>query len=280
MAIATETAAGEPTAAFGPFLKQLRRDLGWSQLRLAVTSDVSQRHISFLESGRSRPSREMIHRLGETLDLPLRTRNRLFAAGGFTPGFPRTDWHSPTLEPLRSAVEAMVEAHDPHPAYVVDRCWNVMFANRASERLGRALSGTPGPPRRPDDRPPNLMRTVFDANGLRPCIEDWAAVASLLLRRVEREASGDAELGALARELRTLAGDDLSAAPLEAADLPVLPLTLKASGRRLRYFTAITTVGTPLDVTVQDLRVETLLPADAETAEFMRSLAGSEGQIA
>jgi len=266
-----------PPAGFGAILRRLRLDRGWSQLQLALSSGVSQRHISFLESGRSQPSREMVRRLSETLELPLRHQNTLSNAAGFTPAHAETDWSDQALAPWRLAIEALVEAHDPHPAYLVDRFWNVLLENTAAGRLRRAL-GVARAPERPDGDRPNLIRQVLDPQGLKPFIEAWGGVAAFLVRRLEREClAGDRDLQAFAREVREAAGgavDNWSeAAP--PADSPVLPLTLLAENRRLSFFTAITRVGAPLDVTLQEVRIETMLAADAATSDFMRALAES-----
>lgn len=256
---------------FGPLLRRARSSRGLSQERLARDAEVSPRHLSFLETGRAAPSREMVLVLASALDLPLRDRNALLVAAGFVPVYSSAPFESVALEPVRRALDHLLRAHEPFGAIVVDRDWNVLQMNAGAQRLFAWALG--------DLRPPpevlgNLLRATFDPAALRSRIVNFADVATTLVDRVERalalETDDDrrARLGALI--------DGLPDRPPRGAtpsDLPVLPVVLRRGESVVRLFTTLTTLGTALDVTADELHIESYFPADTASDRFLRELA-------
>ncbi len=228
---------------------------------------MSQRHLSFVESGRSRASRQMLHLLADALDIPLRDRNLLLVAGGHAPAYPERSWDDPALAGLLTAVRRMLAQHEPYPAIVMDRYWNVVMTNAAASRFfGRFVDLGARP------QPRNLLHLMFDPAGMRPFLGDWPRTAAMLLARVHREAVGraiDDQTGRLVAALRAYPDVPTDGRePPEDDTLPVLPLTFLLEGQRLRYFSLLTTVGSPIDALAQEMRVECLFPADAETEVY------------
>lgn len=263
-------------AAFAPLLKQWRLRRRLSQLELSLGSNVSQRHLSFLESGRSRPSRAMVLQLCEALDVPLRERNDWLLAGGFAPVFRERSLDDPQMAHVMAAVKMMLRNHEPYPALALDRAWNVRLANAPFEKLTAALgedlwARVGGPGR-------NLLRLVFHPDGLRPRIANWAAVAPLLWQRARREseAAGGDDMRKVMEELAGSQDADTLWSAEDKALVPVMPLVLDSGGLRLSLFTVIATFGTAQDVTADEMRIETFFPADDATEAFFRSMA--EGQ--
>lgn len=258
--------------SFGLALRQWRKSRGMSQLDLALSAQSSARHLSFLENGRAQPSRSMVLRLAEALDVPLRERNALLTSAGFAEMFRETPLDAGAMREVRRALALMLEKQEPYPALVIDRGWQVIMTNAACARLMSLLDLEPG------GTPLNLLRLMLHPSGLRHWIEDWEAGARMLLLQVRREYAangGDALLGALLEEV--LAYPDVAALENDAPDaraLPVLPLTMARDGLRLSWFTTVTTFGTPQDITLQELRVEMFYPADEATVRFARELAG------
>ena len=249
---------------FGEVLRSWRGRRNQSQLTLAGAAGVSQRHISFLETGRSRPSREMVIHLGLVLDVPLRDRNGMLIAAGFAPIYPERSIDDPEMADIRRALDAMLHAHNPFPAYVIDRHWNLVMANSAA---GVMIAGLP---EAAQVHAGNLARLVFHPDGLRPSTENWRDAAAATLLRLEREADaapGDHQLLALLDEVRSypgLPGDrELSRVP--SAHELLLPLKIRLKDQVMSFFTTIATLASPSDITLQELRLETLLPADAAT---------------
>ena len=262
---------------FGRLLRQWRSLRGASQFSLAVDARTSTRHLSFVETGRSQPSREMVLRLAEALDVPLRERNALLAAAGFAPLYRESELDGPALRPLRSMLAFLLERHEPFPAVLVDRCSNVLDANAACARLLARLAG-PGPVWR--RQPVNVLRLTFDPDGLRPSIVNWDDVGRRLLGNLQREAASagaDDSLTRLVEELLALPGTPAAwrIPDLARAPEPVLALHLKRGDLELRLFSMFTTVGTPQDVTLQELRIESFMPADAATESALRSLSAA-----
>ena len=240
-----------------------------SQLELALTAGVSQRHLSCLESGRAAPSRAMILQLGEALQVPLRDRNGWLLAAGFAPVYRASPLDDPQMAQVNAAVEMLLTSHAPLPAVAIDRAWNVRLANAPFDRLVEALD--PGIWSRLGGDRRNLVRLVFHPRGLRPFVSNWATAAPLLWQRALREAdaAGNAEMSALLDELAPGLDRDV----LRVQDtplLPVLPLTLEREGLRVSLFTVIATFGTPLDVTADELRIESFFPADEATERLLR----------
>lgn len=261
-------------AAVGVLLRQWRARRRVSQLGLALDVGVSARHLSFVESGRSRPSAELLIALTDGLDVPLRERNTLLLAAGYAPRYPAHALDDDALRPARDAVQRLLDAHDPYPGVLIDRCWNVVAANAAARTL---MAGIPeellGPP-------PNVYRMCLHPDGLAARtvnFEDWASYLLSQLRRTIA-VTGDAAVMALDAEVRAypnVAGD-LGAAGAGASLL--VPLVLDADGRRLSMFTTLTTFGTPLDVTLEELAVELFYPADDSTAQLLQEMSGSSAE--
>jgi transcriptional regulator with XRE-family HTH domain len=246
-----------------------------SQLDLALTSGVSQRHVSFLESGRANPSRAMVLQLSETLDVPLRDRNAWLTAAGFAPVFRTRALDDPQMAQVMGAVRMMLTAHAPFPALALDRAWNVRMANAPFERLVALLGDDvwdrigPGPP--------NLMRLFFHPNGIRPFITNWRAVGPLIWRRALREADavGGQEMKAVLDDLAPLQDADMLWSPADTALAPVLPFELQVNGLSVSMFAVLATFGTAQDVTADELRIETMFPADAATEALFRAAAAA-----
>lgn len=259
-----------PEARFAPLLRDWRRRRRLSQLDLALLSGVSQRHISFLESGRARPSREMILRLSEALEAPLRERNDWLTAAGFAPLFQARALDDPQMGQVMAAVRLMLANHAPFPAVAVDRAWNIRLANEPFERLMGLLGGDLWS--RIGGAGRNLMRLFFHPEGLRPHVVNWSETAPLLWRRAQREADalGGEDMRALLRELSRHQDEATLTGGRAAALVPVLPLTIEAQGLRISLFTVIATFGTAQDITADELRIETLFPADEATERLFR----------
>ena len=264
--------ATPPAPSFGAALREWRRARGMSQLDLALSARSSARHLSFLENDRSRPSRAMVLRLAEALDVPLRERNALLAAAGFAAMFRETPLEAAEMGEIRRALSLMLDKQEPYPALVIDRGWRVVMINTACTRLMSLLDLEAG------GQPLNLLRLMLHPAGLRTAIEDWEPGARMLLLQARRElaAGNDAVLASLLEEVQGYPGvAALEERAPDARATPVLPLTLSRGGLRLSWFTTIATFGTPQDVTMQELRVEMFYPADESTDRFARDLAGS-----
>lgn len=246
-----------------------------SQLDLALSSSVSQRHVSFLESGRAKPSRGMILQLSETLEVPLRERNHWLAAAGFAPVFKTRPFDDPQMGQVMSAVRLMLANHEPFPAMAIDRAWNIRLANRTFERFGAMFDADLWS--RVGGETRNLMRLLFHPAGLKPAVANWTAVAPLLWHRAQREAEtlGGQEMSQVLAELRPYQDSHTLWAAEDAALVPVLPLEIVKDGVRVSLFTVIATFGTPQDVTADELRIESLFPADEATERLFRMMSGA-----
>jgi transcriptional regulator with XRE-family HTH domain len=266
-------AADHQPDSFGTILKQWRNQRGFSQLDLAITSQVSQRHISFLESGRAKPSREMVLQLATVLEIPLRQQNLMLTAAGFAPIHTETDLSAPEMTSIRKALDFMLRQQEPYPAIVVDRYWNLLLTNNAATRLLTAFID-------PDqlqtrfylDGKINLMRVMFHPQGLRPYIANWEDFANDLLQRLHREAlaEGESEQStALFNELMSYPGvsEIWHTSNRAAQNTLLLTIHLKRNAFELQFFSTIATLGTPYDITLQELRIECLFPADETTEQ-------------
>lgn len=264
------------TTGFGDQLRHWRTTRRFSQLGLAAEADVSQRHLSFIETGRARPSREMVIHLASILDLPLRTRNELLVAAGFAPMYSETALDEPAMDQVRQVIDFLLRAHEPNPAIVADRRWNVVASNDASSRLIMALGD---PATLPVQDGLNLARLTFHPDGLRTVTVNWEVTAAALLERLEREVADRAGDGAL-RDLL----DEMTTYPDVAAlrrhpRLPtgtdlLTPIHYRTDDLELRLFSTFATIGAPYDVTLEELRIETFFPADAASETALRGLAG------
>jgi len=245
----------------GGLLRQWRHRRGLSQLDLAIAADVSARHVSLVETGRSRPSAEMVLRLAEHLHVPLRDRNRLLLAAGFAPRYAERPLDDTALAAARDAVRRVIRAHEPYPAVVFDRRWNIVLTNRAVEPFFARVA--------PDLlRPPvNLVRLGLDPRGFASMVVNLADVRAVFRHRIGRQlaVAPDPELTALYDDL--LAERDDAAGPRVDSDV-VIPMILRIDGRELRLFSTITTFGTPMDITLEEVAIESYYPADAQSAAW------------
>jgi transcriptional regulator with XRE-family HTH domain len=264
---------------FARLLKSWREARKCSQLDLALASRISQRHVSFMESGRARPSRDMVLQLSEALEIPLRERNTLLTAAGFAAMYRESDLNSPAMAPVREALQLMLDHSEPNPVSVVDRAWNVLMINRAMLRVF-SLAGDPTKlwQRVCGDGPHNVLKMTFHPEGFRPFIVNFDQAAPVLLNRTRREAAAcnSEPLLRLLDEILAYPGipDAWKVPDWQAPPPPVLPLELARGELRLKLFSMITTFGTPQDITTDELRVESFFPADADTAQLLRKLAG------
>lgn len=244
-----------------------------SQLALAHEAGVSPRHVCFLETGRAKPSREMVVLLAAALDVPLRERNALLLAAGFAPVYAEADLDAPELAAARMALDAILRQQEPFPAVVMNRRWDILHANAGAGRFFGHLLGE-----RATSGPTNVLRMMFDPAGLRPYVADWETVAEVLVQRVHREAVGGVEDPAtreLLEELFALPGVPrrLRRPNLEVPLVPVIPVRFVKHGEAFAFFSTVTTLGTPQDITLQEVRIECFFPADDQTAERARRLA-------
>lgn len=256
----------------GPLLARWRRARGLSQMALALDAEVSARHLGFLETGRSQPSRDILLRLAAVLDVPLRDRNTLLAAAGFAPAFPERALSDPEMRQLRDVLSFVLAQHEPFPAIVVDRRYDVVMRNDGATRLFAAVLD-PFPPALAAR--PNSMRLVLHPDGLRRVTANWAEVATSLLRILHRAAhAGDAALMALYDEVSAYPGvPSPFAGVTDAGDDPVVvPLHLRTATVDVRLLSMLTTLARAHDVTVQELRIESLVPADPASADALRAL--------
>jgi len=246
----------------GNLLRYWRHQRGKSQLDLSLDTGISQRHLSFVESGRSVPSRDLLMIVSETLDIPLRERNALLLASGYAPVYTEHAWEVPEMAAVTKAIGRMLQQQEPHPALVLDRYWNVIRTNDAAPRFFGSFIDLEA--RR---KPRNLLDLMFDPAGMRPFVEQWESVAAGLLQRVHREAVGhvvDQKTVELLKGLEKYPGvKELTRTP--KAQGPVIPIAFVKDGKRSSYFSLITTVGTPQCVTAQELRIECMFPADARS---------------
>jgi len=257
-------------APVGVLLREWRARRRVSQLDLSLSVGVSARHLSFIETGRSRPSPEMVLALAEGLEIPLRERNTLLLAAGFAPHYPSRPLEDPALSPARDAVQRLLDAHDPYPGVVIDRCWNIVGANAAASAL------TAGLPEELLGPPVNIYRLSLHPAGLAGRTLNFGEWAGYLLHQLQRTIAltGDPVLRALDKEVRGYRGVETAAkpwgTPSDSASL-LVPFELDlGGGRQLSMFTTLTTFGTPLDVTLAELAVELFYPADAESARLLR----------
>lgn len=256
----------------GALLREWRAARRLSQMDLALDAGVSPRHLSCVETGKAQPSREMVARLADALDMPLRERNALLVAAGFAPRYPETALATPELSQVRRAIEFILAQQEPYPAFVLNRHWDVLMANDAALRVnafvmnGRASAHT------------NMIRQIFDPDDLRGAVDNWEEVAGDLIRHLHGEVAA-APSDTAARELL----DEVLAYPgvparwrlrdVESAPTPLLTTVLRRDEHRLRFFSTITTFGTPHDVTLEELRIECCFPVDDATAALCRELA-------
>jgi transcriptional regulator with XRE-family HTH domain len=248
----------------GQLLREWRARRNLSQLELASGAAVSARHLSFIETGRARPSREMVLHLADRLEIPLRERNRVLLAAGFAPAYGERPLDSSEMAPVREALERFLSAHEPYPALVLDRHWNLVLANAAVTPMLEGIAPELLEP------PANALRATLHPDGMAPRILNFDEWSAHLVHRLRREIAltGDPELELLLAEVLGYPEVRSEPPPVDAAAAGeiVLPLHLEHGSGRLSFFSTLTTFGTAADVTLAELAVEAFYPADAETA--------------
>ena len=254
---------------FAASLRLWRRKRGLSQLELAGRTNISQRHLSFLELGRASPSRDMVIRLAVALDVPLRQHNSMLMAAGFAPVWRQTNLAAPEFAQIRIALDFMLAQQEPFPAVAVDRHWNLLQSNSGAVRLVEFLVGPLAP-----DATINLADALVAPDVLRPYLVNWVEVVGYFVRSVEADAAADGSAETAALLTRLLAYEGVQAAvnapPAEPAIAPVLPMHFRKGTTDLRLFTTIATLGIPQDITLQELRIESFFPIDEATAGVLR----------
>ncbi|MFF4211712.1 helix-turn-helix domain-containing protein [Streptomyces sp. NPDC001796] len=274
--VASSSAAPSPAPSeqgIGPLLRGWRERRRVSQLELALRAGSSARHISFIETGRSRPSEEMVLRLAEHLEVPVRERNALLLAAGYAPHYPETPLDDPSMEALRAGVERLLQGYEPYPALVVDATYEVVAANRG---IAMFLEGVPDRLLTP---PLNAMRLTLHPEGLAPRIRNLAEWRGHLLAQMERQIAlqRSPALRALYEEVAAYpvrARSESASGPGEESEqVPyfALPMRIEHEGRVLSFVSSISTFNTPMDVTVAELAIETFLPADPATVKYLQS---------
>jgi transcriptional regulator with XRE-family HTH domain len=265
----------DTTAAFGRQLKQWRTARHMSQLTLATEAGVSARHLSFLETGRAQPSREMVQLLAGMLDVPLGERNALLVSAGYAPLYGERPLGAPELEPVRRALQFIMRQQEPYPALVLDGQWNIVMKNDGAHHIFEKFRSST---HKSDTI--NVMRTVFDPDGLRPFIVNWEEVAECLMCSVHREvaATGNDAVTRLRDELLAYPGVPSRWRTPDAVSpmAPLVSMQLRKGDLSLAFFSMITTLGTPRDVTLQQLKIECFFPADAITEQIARRAAMPE----
>lgn len=262
--------------AFGTLLRQWRDTRHLSQLALATEAGISTRHLSFLETGRAQPSREMVQLLAGMLDVPLGERNALLVAAGYAPLYGDRPLGAPELEPVRRALQFILRQQEPFPALVVDGQWNIVMRNEASRRIFDLFRGP--------QETPNVMRTVFHPQMLRPAIANWDEVAQCLMHSVHREvaATGGDSMVRLRDELLAYPGVPARwKTPSALAPMaPLVAMQMRKDDVSMAFSSMITTFATPRDVALQQLKIECFFPADAATEQVARTLASKAEPIA
>lgn len=262
-------AGDESSNPFGAALRDWRRHRGWSQLDLSLEAGISSRHLSFLETGRSRPSRAMVFRLLDSLDVPLRERNRILLCAGFAPGYSESNLDDECMRQVKRVLEVMLRRHEPYPAYAMDGAWNLVDSNQTYRRLlERSLPDAPARQTR------NILRLFFSPDLLRPFVVDWEISAAIVLRRVERQLAGPGAchgLREIFQEIRGYEGVETLLESSPPADPPevFIPVAVRTGETTLRWLTTIITFGGALDVTLDDLVAECFFPADESTERFI-----------
>lgn len=267
-----------PSPSIGALLRDWRQQRRFSQLDLALEAEISQKHLSFVESGRSQPSREMVLLLAEHLAVPLRERNALLLAAGYAPIYRERPLDDPALKAARGAIDLILKGHEPYPALAVDRHWTLLAANGAVTRLlGLVTEADLLQP------PVNVLRLSLHPDGLAPFIVNFSEWRGHLLARLRQQvrATADGTLGALLNELSAYPPPEGAAeAHGEAEPGIVVPMRLRLGETVLSLISTTTVFGTPVDITLSELALETFFPADTATAEALQALAAAGGGTA
>lgn len=263
-----------PRIELGRLLRHWRDVRRKSQIELSLDTGISQRHLSFIESGRSAPGRQTLLTIAEALGVPFRDRNELLVAGGFAPFYKASTWNTEDMRSVQHALDRILRHHEPYPAIVMDRYWNIVMRNEAAPRFFNRFIDLEARP-----EPRNMLHLMFDPAGMRPFIVNWKEASKALIQRVQREAVGHT-MDERTRELVTslLAYPDIDSgfSTCETSEpnpaLPMVPLSFEKNGQVLHYFSMVTTVGTPQTIATQELRIESMFPADDATAAAHRQL--------
>jgi transcriptional regulator with XRE-family HTH domain len=258
--IATSGGAGE-------LLREWRNRRRMSQLDLALEANVSARHLSFVETGRAQPSREMVLTLAEHLEVPLREQNALLLAAGYAPVFGETPLDTEEMTPVRRALDAILTGHEPYPAVIVDRQWEIVTSNKPAQMLLQGVSEELLAP------PANALRITLHPDGMAPRVLNFPEWSSHLLTRLHRQAllSQDPALAELERELLEFPGVEPHSAAAEPHEMLFVPLRLQLpDGPILSMFSTLATFGTALDITLEELSIESFFPADDDTEAYLR----------
>jgi transcriptional regulator with XRE-family HTH domain len=252
----------------GELLREWRDRRRITQLDLSISAEISTRHLSFVETGRAKPSRDMVLRLAEHLDVPLRERNQLLLAAGYAPVYPESGLTDPDMAAARQAVRQLLTGHEPYPAAVVDRGWNLVDANAGIGRLTKHVASELLEP------PANVLRATLHPDGMAPHILNLGEWRSHLLGRLRRQVAhtGDPALSELLEELRGYPCDQ----PVPEVEVPrpgdiIIPLRIHDGDTEFAFFSTVATFGTPLDVTLAELVIESFYPADPQTAAALRN---------
>jgi transcriptional regulator with XRE-family HTH domain len=275
-------AASKASSNFGRLLKQWRERRRLSQLALAVDAEISSRHLSFIETGRAQPSRDMVLLLTRVLDVPPRGRNDLLTAAGYAPVYRETGLEAPEMADVRRALDFILRQQEPYPGLVIDGHWNILMTNGGAQRLmgrfldAQAVAAVGGRP--------NAMRLFYHPRGMRPYIVNWEATAAGLIQWLHRDLArgiGDAETSRLLEEL--LSYPDVPqrwrTLDLDAAPVPFLAVELRKEDFHVRFFSTLTTLGVPYDITLHELRVECFFPADRESETLLRALGDADARV-
>lgn len=262
-----------PDADVGTLLRHWRTARRLSQLELALDASISSRHLSYVETGRARPSREMVLRLADALEVPLRERNALLIAAGFAPRYFETGLAAPEMARMRDAIELILRQQEPYPAFVLDRHWNILMANQAAPRCTRFLLDA-------EPAEGNMLRLCLHPNGVRRMMVSWEETAGDLIRHLHHQIAAsplDEPVKALLAEVLAYPGipEHWRTRDVAMAPTPLLTTVFRKGDVELRFFSTITTFGTPHDVTLEELRIECSFPADEATATTCRELFSS-----
>jgi len=259
-----------PDVHVGALLREWRQTRRLSQFDLALEAEVSARHLSYVETGKSQPSRDMVWRLADALDVPLRERNALLVAAGYAPEYGESPLTTPEMAPVRKAIECILKQQEPYPALVSNRTWDVLATNHAAIRLFAVLRG--GAPRHG-----NIFDQVFDPEDMRPFLSNWGEVAAYLIRHLHEAlaaAPGDEKLRALRDRVLRYPDipDPWRTREPGSLPLPLVPAVFRKGELELSFFSTLTTFGSPRDVTLDELHIECMFPMDEATAELSRKL--------
>jgi len=261
------------TTHAGTLVREWRTSRRLSQLDLALEANVSPRHLSCVETGKSQPSREMISRLADALGMPLRERNALLVSAGYAPKYRETELTSPEMGPVRRAIEFILQHQEPYPAIVTNRHWDMLLTNDATARIfGRLRPGGP--------KHVNVLHQIFDPQDMRSVIRNWEELAIDIIRHLHNQvavAPSDTKARALLDEVLAYPNVPEGWRTREpgSAPQPLMNTVFGVGDLELRFFSTITTFGTPHDITLDELRIECMFPADEATAEFCRCGTGS-----